>query len=104
MGIKDVFKPKKSNTVLTLLVYGIIHLLVFSASMCCFGFLDCKNKPRHSVPGNYPNAYCCQVCATSTELFMGYLVLFLKLYLPTLIVVYILSSILLGVLEKNHKT
>ena len=85
---------KKSLT--TFIIMGAIYLSItfIINGICTLAHLVCNEKPKHSVPNLFPGSSSCQVCATSSELITGYIILILLYVLIPLIIIYIISGLL----------
>lgn len=95
-------KPTKKS-IITFIALGIIYsYFTFSAMNTCTAiYLDCSGKPSHGVPGIFPGARGCQICATNPELIKGYMIMILTSFIVPFIVIYLLSSLLN--LKRNSK-
>jgi hypothetical protein len=87
-------KPtKKSMIVFAILAIVYIAYLLFF-SLCTMAFIRCIDKPHHDVLPQFPGSSSCQICATNSELFWGYVLMIGLYYVLPLIAFYLLSSML----------
>jgi len=78
MNIFSMLKPSRKKTIITIVLFAIYLVFIYTSStIVCLAYLECTDKPHHTVMNHYPGSMCGQVCATSFELVLGYLYLFL---------------------------
>lgn len=96
-------KPSKKSIITFVIVGTLYSFFVFIlVSFCALvGGLICLDKPHHSVPNIFPGSSSCQICATNSELIVGYLIMILLYFVLPFIVIYVLSSLLN--LKRNSK-
>lgn len=96
-------KPtKKSITTFAVAVVLYLFFLYTQTRYCTQALLLCSDKPNHNVPNIFPGSSSCQVCATNSELVMGYFIMIITAFVLPIIIIYLVSS-LLNLLKRNTK-
>jgi len=90
-------KPTKKSIKTFIIVGSIYEVFIFMKiifSSCTMLYIVCSQKPHHNVPNIFPGSMSCQVCASNSELILGYAQIILVYFLIPLIIIYFLSSLL----------
>lgn len=103
MNFKNVLAPRKGKIIL-FSIFAFIFItfrfeLLFRSK--CLAFLQCFDEPKHSVLNIFPGNMCGQVCATSSELFWGYVQASLTHIVLPLLIVYLLLGLLFELFGKK---
>lgn len=107
MDWKEFFRPTKWKIVLFIMIYLLIASFVWLIGHACceMAIVRCGSGQVYKVPSYFPGAGCCQVCATQSELIIGYILMILQYYILPAIILYILISLIfyIGHRIKNSK-
>jgi hypothetical protein len=95
MDWKEFFRPTKAKIILFVILYLLLASFIWMmGSACCEMLVKCVDKPGHAVPSYFPGAMCCAVCATQSELILGYVIMILTYYALPAVILYVLLSLI----------
>lgn len=97
----SILKPTKGKIIISVILIFMYLLVWFlRVSYVCLGGLSCGGKTHHSVPSDFPGAYCGQVCMNQGELILNYTIYIITEILLPSFVIYLIVSVLIFVFNQ----
>lgn len=104
MKFKNVLSPRKGKIILFSIfafIYIVFRLEILFRTKCLAN-INCFDTPKHTVLNIFPGNMCGQVCATSSEIFWGYVQASITHIILPLLVVYLLLGLIFEVVKPTH--